>query len=165
MSKTYGLGGLRIGWIATRDERVRARMASLKDYTTICSSAPSEFLAEVALRHGEAIAARNRALIRSNLDLLDEFFGRYQDTFSWHRPQAGPIAFPRLLRGNVESFCDQLAAAKSVLLLPGTLYADQGNHFRIGFGRKDLPQGLRRLEEFLQEGFSPTPEPARPRSL
>jgi aspartate/methionine/tyrosine aminotransferase len=46
MSKTYGLAGLRIGWIATRNEKVRARMESLKDYTTICSSAPSEFLAE-----------------------------------------------------------------------------------------------------------------------
>ena len=151
MSKTYGLAGLRIGWIATRNEPVRTRMASLKDYTTICSSAPSEFLAEVALRHGETIAARNRSLISSNLDLLDAFFDRHTDSFSWHRPQAGPIAFPRLLHGDVESFCDQLAAAKSVLLLPGTVYADQGNHFRIGFGRKgpaggaSVPGGVRRV--------------------
>jgi len=173
MSKTYGLAGLRIGWIGTRNDGVRARMASLKDYTTICSSAPSEFLAEVALRHGEKIAARSRALIRSNLDLLDAFFARHPDSFSWRRPQAGPIAFPRLLRGDVESFCDQLARAKSVLLLPGTVYADQGNHFRIGFGRKDFPQGLQCLEEFMQgasrysadSGFSPTREQAPPQPL
>jgi len=149
MSKTYGLAGLRIGWIGTRNERVRTRMASLKDYTTICSSAPSEFLAEVALRHGETIAAGNRALISSNLALLDAFFARHPDSFQWRRPQAGPIAFPRLILGDVNSFCDRLAGAKSVLLLPGTLYADQGNHFRIGFGRKSLPQGLQRLEEFI----------------
>ncbi len=36
-----------------------------------------------------------------------------------------------------------------VLLLPGTLYEDQGNHFRIGFGRKNFPDALARLEEFL----------------
>lgn len=149
MSKTYGLAGLRVGWVATRNEPVRARMASMKDYTTICGSAPSEFLAEIALRHGETIAGRNRGIISANLALLDAFFARHADSFSWRRPQAGPIAFPRLMRGDVESFCGRLAKAKSVLLLPGTVYDDQGNHFRIGFGRKDMPQALQRLEESL----------------
>ena len=50
-SKTYGLAGLRIGWIATKNKKVYENMAALKDYTTICNSAPSEFLAEVAMRH------------------------------------------------------------------------------------------------------------------
>jgi len=159
MSKTYGLAGLRIGWIATRNDPVRERMAPMKDYTTICASAPSEFLAELALRHGETIAARNRALIGSNLALLDAFFTRHADSFSWEHPRAGPIAFPRLLRGEVESFCDQLARAKSVLLLPGTVYEDQGNHFRIGFGRKNMPQALERLEEYVESGLKSTQEP------
>jgi aspartate/methionine/tyrosine aminotransferase len=38
-----------------------------------------------------------------------------------------------------------------VLLLPGTLYNDNGNHFRIGFGRKHLPEAIARLEQFLQQ--------------
>lgn len=59
MSKTYGLAGLRIGWIATRNERIFQEMASFKDYTTICSSAPSEFLAQVALQHSQSIVKRN----------------------------------------------------------------------------------------------------------
>jgi len=45
MSKTYGLAGLRIGWIATRNKEIYKRMVSLKDFTTICNIAPSEFLA------------------------------------------------------------------------------------------------------------------------
>lgn len=49
MSKIYGLAGLRIGWVATRNEEIYRKMAALKDYTTICNSAPSEFLAELAL--------------------------------------------------------------------------------------------------------------------
>ena len=49
MSKTYGLPGLRIGWIATQNEAVYNGMAALKDYTTICNSAPSEILAIIAL--------------------------------------------------------------------------------------------------------------------
>ena len=44
-SKTYGLAGLRIGWLATKNRDLYNKIASLKDYTTICNSAPSEFLA------------------------------------------------------------------------------------------------------------------------
>ena len=86
MSKTYGLPGLRIGWIATRNADVLSRMAALKDYTTICNSAPSEFLAELALRHRHVLVERNITIIRHNLDLLDGFFARHIDEFVWQRP-------------------------------------------------------------------------------
>ena len=151
MSKTYGLAGLRIGWIATRRGEVLSRMAALKDYTTICNSAPSELLAEVALRHGDAIAERNRGIIAGNLALLDGFFERHADSFSWQRPKAGPIAFPRLLCGEVDAFCGSLVKASGVLLLPGTVYEDRENHFRIGFGRRSMPDAVARLEEFLRD--------------
>ena len=149
MSKTYGLAGLRIGWVATRNSAVLLRMAVLKDYTTICASAPSEFLAELALRHGETIAARNRGIIDANLVLLDGFFARHADRFSWQRPKAGPIAFPRLRVGDVEAFCSALLQSCGVLLLPGTVFGDTSNHFRIGFGRMNMPDALARLEDYL----------------
>src|SRR6185503_19032993 len=50
LSKAYGLAGLRIGWIATRDRGVRSRVVQLRDYTTICNAATSEVLALGALR-------------------------------------------------------------------------------------------------------------------
>jgi aspartate/methionine/tyrosine aminotransferase len=150
MSKTYGLAGLRIGWIATRNADIYKRMAALKDYTTICNSAPSEFLAELALRHREALAARNMQIIHSNLALLDDFFARHADRFSWVRPKAGPIAFPRLLKGEVETFCDELVHESGVLLLPGSMYDHPGNHFRVGFARKTMPSALAQLDKFLE---------------
>ena len=151
MSKTYGLAGLRIGWVATRNAEVLARMVVQKDYTTICCSAPSELLAELALRHGEEIGERNRSIVRDNLAVLDSFFARHGDTFAWRRPKAGPVAFPRLARTEVDSFCDRVRTA-GVLLLPGTVYGDDGNHFRIGFGRLNMPAAVQRLEEFLAAG-------------
>lgn len=150
MSKTYGLPGLRIGWIATHDAELYAKVARLKDYTTICSSAPSEFLAELALRHRQKLAERSVDTIKHNLTILDDFFVRQDDQFAWVRPQAGPIAFPRLLGEDVDSFCHELFTRVGVLLLPGTVYDDEGNHFRIGFGRKNLPEAVTRLEDFLQ---------------
>ena len=149
MSKTYGLAGLRVGWIATRDDRLFRQMASFKDYTTICNSAPSEFLATLALRHAEVIVERNVQIIRDNLDRLDAFFASHTELFRWQRPRAGSIAFPALLRGGVDEFCADLVETAGVLLLPGTLYGEETNAFRVGFGRRNLPECLERFERWL----------------
>src|SRR5215211_4906842 len=135
-SKTYGLAGLRIGWIATQNKKIYEKMASLKDYTTICNSAPSGYLAEVAMRNRAKLAQRNLGIINDNLAVMDNFFTHYADLFTWIRPQAGSMAFPRLLQGDVEEFCDQLVKKVGVLLLPGSVYDDSCNHFRLGLGRK-----------------------------
>ena len=148
-SKTYGLAGLRIGWIATKNKDVYQKMASLKDYTTICNSAPSEFLAEVAMRNRQNLIERNLGIIKSNLAIMDDFFNRHADLFSWVRPQAGSMGFPKLLQGDIEDLCDKVVREVGVLLLPGTTYDDTGNHFRVGLGRKNLPQAVERLEVYL----------------
>ncbi len=149
-SKTYGLAGLRIGWIATQNQDVVQRMAALKDYTTICNSAPSEFLAELALRHRWKLIERNLGIIRANLAVIDDLFARRADLFRWVRPQAGSMGFPRLVKGDVEDFCDRLVRGAGVLLLPGSVYDDRRNHFRLGLGRKNLPEAVARLETFLK---------------
>jgi aspartate/methionine/tyrosine aminotransferase len=151
MSKTYGLAGLRIGWIATRDNSLFRKLAAFKDYTTICNSAPSEFLATVALRHAEVIVERNLQIVRDNLNRLDLFFDSHAEMFTWYRPKAGPIAFPMLLRGPVDEFCADLVKKTGVLLLPGTLYGPEFNSFRIGFGRRNMPESLERFEAYIKE--------------
>ncbi len=148
LSKTYGLAGLRIGWIAAHDPQVYQRMASLKDYTTICNSAPSEFLAELALRHRAQLTARNLQIIQANLRLMGDFFTRRADHFEWQPPKAGSVAFPRLLQGDIETFCRDLVTQAGVLLVPGTLFDYPGHHFRVGLGRQNMPQALQRLDEF-----------------
>jgi aspartate/methionine/tyrosine aminotransferase len=151
MSKSYGLAGLRIGWVATSNAKLFNALAAFKDYTTICNSAPSEFLATLALRNGAAIEERNRMLIRENLDRLDDFFGAHAERFSWYRPKAGPIAFPALLQEPVDRFCTDLLENGGLLLLPGTLYGENYNSFRIGFGRKNLGEALQRFEDYLRK--------------
>ena len=151
MSKAYGLAGLRIGWIATRDEKRFEALAAFKDYTTICNSAPSEFLATIALRHSTAIVERNLRIIDENLDRLDTFFQSRKERFAWQRPKAGSIAFPALLDETADRFCADLLASSGVLLLPGTLYGNYPNAFRVGFGRKNLPTALERFEAYLDK--------------
>lgn len=151
MSKSFGLAGLRIGWVAARDRSLLKKMASFKDYTTICSSAPSEFLAALALRNKEAILRRNLDLILNNLKEFEIFFANYPDVFQWRPPKAGPIAFPRLkLKLSSDDFCHDLVEKHGVLLLPSSRFDFGHSNFRIGFGRKNLPSGLERIESYLK---------------
>jgi aspartate/methionine/tyrosine aminotransferase len=151
ISKSYGLPGLRIGWIATRDAALREAISTLKDYTTICASAPSEFLTALALRNRRVLLNRNLAIVRHNLPLLDAFFERHPEAFHWVRPTASPIGFPRVTGiGNLARYCARLAET-GVLLLPGTVY-DQPDHVRIGFGRANMPDALKLLEANLTDG-------------
>ena len=149
LSKTYGLPGLRIGWVATHNGTVRRRMAELKDYTTICASGPSELLAEIALRHADELAARSRRTIQANLALLDEFFSRRAAVLSWVRPAAGPIGLPRIRGTAPVELCRRALAEEGVLLAPGGLFGSDDSHFRIGFGRASLPAALGALERVL----------------
>ena len=113
-----------------------------------------EFVHELSAlsdRHSEVIVERNLQIIRDNLDRLDHFFGAHAELFGWYRPRAGSIAFPMLLRGRVDEFCADLVEEAGVLLLPGTLYGDRFNSFRVGFGRKNLPESLERFEEYIRE--------------
>ncbi|MBY8979818.1 MAG: aminotransferase class I/II-fold pyridoxal phosphate-dependent enzyme [Candidatus Lokiarchaeota archaeon] len=154
MSKSFGLAGLRIGWIAAKDKELYRAVASFKNYTTICNSALSEFFAILALRNRSIIINRNLDIITNNLNLLDTFFNKYKDLFKWIKPKAGSIAFPRLLvNDSVEDFCLDLLKEKSVLLMPSTNYDYGDRHFRIGFGRKNMPEALKKLEEYIKEKY------------
>jgi aspartate/methionine/tyrosine aminotransferase len=152
MSKTFAMAGLRIGWLATRDRDLLARCAAFKDYTTICSSAPSEILALIGLRARDQVVARSRRIVAGNLERLDAFFAEWADRFSWVRPRGGSIGFPRLTVPGVsiDDWAAGLVEAEGVLLLPGSQFGAGGNHFRVGFGRTDLPVALDRLEAYAR---------------
>jgi aspartate/methionine/tyrosine aminotransferase len=148
LSKSFGLAGLRIGWLATRDAELRERIVAFKHYLTICSAGPSEILATIALRAKHALLGRSRAIIGANLAVLDDFFAR-RDDFAWVRPRAGTTGLVDLrFDADVEDFARRIADAEGVMLLPAGVFDWPGNAFRIGYGRQDLPAALARLERF-----------------
>lgn len=150
MSKSFGLPGLRIGWTVTQDKVLFDRMAAMKDYTTICCSGPSEFLSILALRHKDTILERNRRIVKSNLQILESFFDRQCERFEFIKPGGGPLAFPRLkFTEDADAFCMDLLEKTGVLLAPGSKFDYKKNHVRFGFGRKNMPDALNRLEEYF----------------
>lgn len=155
-SKSYGLPGLRIGWIACQDTDLLSKMERLKHYLSICNSGPSERLAVIALKNRARLLARNCAIVDENLAKWDTFFARYSDLFAWYRPQGACTAFPRYLGPEgVEAFCRSLVEESGVLFLPSTIYASElgptpDDRFRLGTGRRGLDAGLAALEAHIR---------------
>jgi aspartate/methionine/tyrosine aminotransferase len=150
ISKVYGLPGLRLGWLAMRDAGILQRCQEFRLYTTICNSAPSEFLSAVALRHRDVLVKRNLGIVQKNLALLDALFARRADLFDWVRPDASPIGFARFKPSrDVQEFCDDVVHKSGVMLLPGSVY-DEARHIRFGFGRKNMPEALEQFDAYLR---------------
>lgn len=156
MSKAYGLAGLRVGWLATKDQELLSEIVKFKDYLSICDAAPSEYLSRVALKHSSALLKRSTDLIRENIKKADLFFDRHKDLFEKKPITCGPVAFHKLLIDMpVKDFCQMAVDKKGVLLLPATIYDMDEPYFRMGYGRKGVPEALDKFEEFLFEnGFA-----------
>ncbi len=152
LTKPFGLGGLRAGWIATRDHGIIEACGAMRDYTSICSAAPSEFLATIALRHRDTLLARKMAIARANRQSFAAVVDRHPDLLEWVPPKGGVTAFPAY-KAAVDSptFCRGLVERADTLLLPGAVYGLE-NHFRIGFGRepKGFAEGLKRFEAYIE---------------
>ncbi len=150
MSKAFGLPGLRVGWTITKNQDLLSKMWSYKDFTTICSSSPGEFLATIAIKHKETILDKNLKIILENLKILSSFFEKYNNLFIFNPPSATAIAFPRIrMDKNVEDFCVDLAEKKGVFLLPSTKYDYGDKNFRVGFGKKNMKECLGKFEEYI----------------
>lgn len=165
MSKVYALPGLRVGWLVSKHEGLVAEIAKLKDFTTICGSAPSEVLALIALRQREALLKRSRKIIAEGLQAVEAFVARHPELLYYHRPDAGPICYPTFKGDSIDAedvlkYAEDLVDQHGVLIMPaGVCYEipDDGSNqhlaagVRFGFGRTDCAANLEVYEKALQE--------------
>ncbi len=152
MTKPYGLGGLRIGWLASRRRDILEAASTLKDYTTMCAAAPSELLSIIALAHKEKILARNLSIAADNIALFDGVVKGSGGRLSWVRPRGGYTGFVSLnVPGmTVRELALRLIKEKDVLILPGDVFGDAGK-FRVGVGTKrdEFARGVEALAELV----------------
>jgi aspartate/methionine/tyrosine aminotransferase len=146
MSKTFALAGVRIGWIATRDRELLQQCMRIKDYTTICSSAPSEILSLIALRARDRVVARSRTIVQGNLPTLRDFMTRHKEHLTWAPPRAGSTCFPRFRRDlDAERAAELFIDRAGVAVVPGARFQYDRAHFRVGLGRMDMAEALERI--------------------
>ncbi len=151
-SKTFGLAGVRIGWLTTKDKGVLQRVENFKDYLSICSSAPSEILATIALNNLDYFLKRNLDKIQKNIILFSAFREKYPNLFDFAPPLTSSTAFIKLhLDESAEDFAQKLVEETGIMILPSEAFEYGKTHARIGFGRENFPEVLAVLEQFLIE--------------
>lgn len=149
LSKTYGLPGLRTGWLVVQDEALRQNIVNWKFYTSICASAPSEFLALAAWKVRNPLREKNIAQIERNLQVADAFFQRWPQLFRWRKPMAGSTALVGMNVPSVTAYAARLAQEAGVLILPAVTLGSDDQHMRMGFGRSAFAEALERFEAYL----------------
>jgi len=152
VSKTLGMGGLRIGWLATRCREVIQRAKEYRYYTTEMTNTPCQMIAAEAMRKSDEILSRNLRLIEANVERLRSFCAQHQKQLHLHPPKAGTMA---LVEQKTEltstEFCERLLDEQRVFLVPGAAMEISDRLLRFGFGREDFCDGLSRLGLFLQK--------------
>ena len=150
LTKTYGLSGLRCGWILAEPE-IAKRIWRLNDLFGVNAPYSVEQLSVVAFDHLEKFRERAQALLGRNRALLDAFLDSRND-LECFRPPVGTVVFPRLMRENPETFLQLLRDKYETSVVPGKFF-DMPDHFRVGIGgdTEDLRTGLERLGSALDE--------------
>ena len=95
-SKTFGLAGLRTGWLVSQDKEFLAHVVSYKDYLSICNSAPSEILTIMALNNMDRFLLPNLKKVKRNISLFSEFAKNQKVIENFVPPRAGTTSFVKL---------------------------------------------------------------------
>lgn len=148
LTKVYGLSGLRCGWVLAEPDLIQ-RMWRLNDLLGVIPAHPAECLSLVALRELPRLRARAASFLHPNRDLWNAFLASRSD-LDGTPLAAGTVAFPRLLRGSVDTLCERLRRDWDTTVTPGQFFGEP-QAFRVGLGcpPEIFAEGLKRLGQVL----------------
>jgi aspartate/methionine/tyrosine aminotransferase len=145
MSKTYGLPGLRIGWMACRDPELSEVLLAAKEQMLICGSTTDEEMAFRVLAERERILPPIRDKVARHLGIVRDWMAG-QDRFEWVEPRAGVVGFPRATAPiDEDRFYDALLSEHGTYVGPGHWFGQPRSSFRLGFAwptADELERGL-----------------------
>ena len=162
LTKVYGLGGLRCGWILAEPSLAK-KLWYLNDLFGVIPAHTAERLSCIALENLDEIATHARRLLETNTRLLNAFLDS-RDDLECTPHRFGTVAFPRLRKGSVEALSTLLTEKYEASVVPGKFF-DMPQHFRIGIGcgTATLREGLARLGEALSH-ITAWPHPSSSRA-
>lgn len=152
MSKVFSLAGVRLGWIASKDERVLEECRIHRDYDLISCGMLDEAVAALALKHADKLLERNRGIVRENLAILDAWVQR-EPHVSYVKPQAGTTALVSYdLDVPSYDFCREMYHATGAFVTPGDCF-EQEHAMRIGYAcdKETLQKGLEAVSAYLAQ--------------
>ena len=151
MSKTYGLPGLRVGWLTCRDDRLMETLLAAKEQIFICGAVLEEELAARVLERRAAVLSLVGAKVRKHLDVVRAWIEGHE-VFEWVEPKAGVVCFPRIhpeIALDVDAFYRALLDEHGTYVGPGHWFDQDRRFFRLGFAwptEDELQRGLEGLD-------------------
>ena len=149
-SKSFGLAGLRTGWLVSQNKSFLKDVVAFKDYLSICNSAPSEILSIMALNNINLFLGPNLRKIKKNISIFKEFAEKQEVISNFISPKAGSTSFVKLnSKGSSLEFSNQLVEKRGIMTLPAEMFEYQGKYIRIGFGRENFSEALEVFDNYL----------------
>lgn len=151
LSKAFSAAGIRLGWIASKNEEFINACYLRRDYNTISISMVDDIIGTYILDNKDSILKRNHELCARNIKIIDEFMKRNSSKVSWVKPNSGATCFIKFSTVNsTYDFCTKLANNYNTLVVPGEVF-DKPGYIRVGFGNssKELEEGLKLIESLI----------------
>ena len=151
LTKSYGLSGLRTGWILCAPA-LAERMRRLNDLFGAVGSMPSDALAVAAFKQLPQLINRTRRIIEPNQTLIKNFLHEYADLLDCVVPDKPAMTvFPRLRNESDSTALHDRLRASETSIVPGKFF-EMPQHFRLGFAVKteDVAVGLKNLGRALR---------------
>jgi aspartate/methionine/tyrosine aminotransferase len=150
LTKAYGLGGLRCGWVLAEPELAR-RIWHIRDVLDVNSAHPAERISVVVMDHLEELTARSQALLRTNRPIAERFLDENPEMVTL-RPEFGTVITLRAPGGDADTFCNHLRERYETSVVPGRFF-ELPDCFRVGVGgnTEALREGLARLSAAVRD--------------
>jgi aspartate/methionine/tyrosine aminotransferase len=156
MSKSYGLPGIRIGWIFSKNKQLMETFLAAKEQICITNSVVDEEIAFQYLKRKEELFAPNMATITRNFGILKNFMEN-QHVLEWVEPKGGCVCFPRIRKDvklDTDKFHDILLHKYSTYIGRGHWFEEDPEYMRIGYGwdtSEKLQKGLQNILKAIEE--------------
>lgn len=156
VSKSFGLPGLRIGWLICRDRELMETLLAAKEQIHICNPVITEEITHAFLLDRDVRFAEIRRQIEQKFELTRRFMAR-ESRLAWVEPKGGVVGFPRIkadVAVDVDRFYDVLGSTFGTAVGPGHWFEVDRRHMRIGFGYPDVAElqgGLEAITSALDE--------------
>lgn len=155
MSKSYGLPGIRMGWLICQDKKLMETLLAAKEQIFITNSVVDEEIAYQYLCNKEKLFAPVKANIQKNFEVLKHFM-QGQDVLEWIEPQGGCACFPRIklnVEINTKQFHEDLLNKYSTYVGPGHWFEQDDRYMRIGYSwdkTEKLEKGMHNIVKAIQ---------------
>lgn len=144
MSKAFALPAIRVGWIACQNTQLLDRIRHIKSQLSICHSLIDGYLTERIIPHHIDILERNRKIILTNKNILEEIL-KTCENLTVNLPVAGSTCFPIISNQTSENFVNALKKQEKILLLPNNLFNTKSSGFRLSLGLKKCNKYLKKI--------------------